>query len=355
MLRSLAFHGAAVLACVLAGVLQCSRPALGPTEARGSDTYARMCAVCHGAEGEGYKADRAPALAHEGFLSTVSDDFLRHAIVKGRPGTTMSAWGAERGGPLEASDVQDLVAFMRSWHRGKPRTLDERAPGGDRARGATLYAKECASCHGPDGTRGPNIQIGSREVLAFATNGFFRHAIREGRSGTPMPGFAATLGDQGVEDLLTFLRGIRPPPEPKPSAAAPVRAPPLPLGPVPLNPKGPEPKGFAMAPKGTPADVISRELRRGAKMALLDARAPTDYVHEHISGAVSVPFYDPAPYLNDLPRDAWLVCYCACPHAESKSLAAALVNAGFPKVTVLDEGIGYWRSKGYGVSTGQVP
>jgi rhodanese-related sulfurtransferase len=90
-------------------------------------------------------------------------------------------------------------------------------------------------------------------------------------------------------------------------------------------------------------------------MALLDARAPSDYVHEHIAGAVSVPFYDPAPYVNDLPKDAWLVCYCACPHAESKSLAQALVSRGFTKVTVLDEGIHHWRSKGYGVRTGPKP
>jgi len=354
MLRPLTLHGLTVIASVLAGVLECSRPALGPAETKGSETYARMCAVCHGAEGEGYKADRAPAIAHEGFLSTVTDEFLRHAIVRGRRNTTMSAWGVERGGPLTPEEVDEIVAFMRSWHRGRPRTLDERAPSGDRTRGAAIFAKDCASCHGRDGTGGPNIQIGSRDVLAFATNGFLRHAIREGRSGTPMPGFAAALGDQGVEDVLSFLRSVPAAPERAPQAA-PTRPPPLPLGPVPLNPRGPEPKGFSRAPKTTSSDVVSRELRRGAKMALLDARAPSDYTHEHIAGAVSVPFYDPSPYVNDLPKDAWLVCYCACPHAESKTLAQALVNRGFPKVTVLDEGIGYWRSKGYGVRTGPKP
>ena len=90
-------------------------------------------------------------------------------------------------------------------------------------------------------------------------------------------------------------------------------------------------------------------------MAILDARAPSDYLNEHIKGAVSVPFYDPSPYVDQLPRDAWLVCYCACPHAESGQLARKLVDQGFPKVTVLDEGLGVWRNRKYGTSEGADP
>ena len=35
--------------------------------------------------------------------------------------------------------------------------------------------------------------------------------------------------------------------------------------------------------------------------------------------------------------------------AESGQLAVKLREKGFTKVTVLDEGLGYWRSKDYGV------
>jgi rhodanese-related sulfurtransferase len=121
---------------------------------------------------------------------------------------------------------------------------------------------------------------------------------------------------------------------------------------VPLHPGGPEPRGFKLHPDTTPADVIHAQLAAGAKMALLDARAPTDYAVEHIAGAVSVPFYDPSPYLDKLPKHAWLVSYCACPHAESRELASKLLAAGFKKVTVLNEGLGYWKSKGYKTATG---
>jgi cytochrome c oxidase cbb3-type subunit 3/ubiquinol-cytochrome c reductase cytochrome c subunit len=70
---------------------------------------------------------------------------------------------------------------------------------------------------------------------------------------------------------------------------------------------------------------------------------------------VSVPFYDPAPYFAQLPKDAWLVCYCACPHAESGTLASKLQGAGFTKVTVLDEGLGVWRARHYETRTGPDP
>jgi cytochrome c oxidase cbb3-type subunit 3/ubiquinol-cytochrome c reductase cytochrome c subunit len=353
--RQLLQSALVVLCCVASGSLECGGTQLTATERRGSDVYERMCAVCHGVDGEGYKADQATALANPAFLASVSEAFLRRAITNGRGGTTMSAWGRERGGPLSRPDVDTLVAFIQSSATQPRAPLDERPVVGDASRGTALYARECMRCHGEHGTGGPNVNIGNGDFLSTASNGFLRYAIRGGRSGTVMRGFSATLGDPGVEDVLAVLRSwqsaavaaSRPPPPAKP--------PPVPLGPVPLNPRGPEPVGFRTSPATTPADLVKAQLDRGAKMALLDARAPSDYSTEHIAGAVSVPFYDPEPYVNALPRDAWLVCYCACPHAESGTLAKKLVDKGFTKVTVLDEGLGVWRSKKYGTRTGWDP
>ena len=100
---------------------------------------------------------------------------------------------------------------------------------------------------------------------------------------------------------------------------------------------------------------MKSQLDAKARFALLDARAPSDYAAEHIAGAVSVPFYDPAPYVDKLPKDAWLVCYCACPHAESGELARKLMEAGFSKVTVLDEGLRVWKERNYPTHTGDKP
>jgi cytochrome c oxidase cbb3-type subunit 3/ubiquinol-cytochrome c reductase cytochrome c subunit len=105
----------------------------------------------------------------------------------------------------------------------------------------------------------------------------------------------------------------------------------------------------------TSANTVKAQLDRGARLGVLDARAASDYLAGHIEGAVSVPFYDPDPYVAALPKDAWLVCYCACPHAESGQLAHKLEAKGLTKVTVLDEGLNYWRSRGYPTHSGADP
>jgi cytochrome c oxidase cbb3-type subunit 3/ubiquinol-cytochrome c reductase cytochrome c subunit len=337
---------------VVSGLLECGMPRT-PTVARGEQTYKLMCAVCHGKDGEGYAADHAPAIANSDFLASVTDQFLHAAIENGRSGSTMSAWSRNRGGPLGGADVDALIAAMRSTG-GRPAKLDESPLRGDSTHGAAIFARECAQCHGERGLGGTFVQIGNSELLVTASNGFLRYAIRDGRASAGMPAFESKLGDLVIDDVITYLRALQAAaPAAKRSTAA--KAPPIPLGPVPLHPRGPEPRDFRPYPGTTPADTIKRELDRGAKMALLDARAPSDYTNEHIAGAVSVPFYDPEPYFSALPTDAWLVAYCACPHAESRTLAQKLSEHGFPKVTVLDEGLGVWRGRKYPTQTGVLP
>jgi cytochrome c oxidase cbb3-type subunit 3/ubiquinol-cytochrome c reductase cytochrome c subunit len=344
---------------ISASVAECTKHEQTQVQ-HGGDLYGRMCAVCHGSVGEGYKADNATALSHPDFLASVSDDFLRKTILDGRSGTVMSAWGKDRGGPLQDSDVDAIIAYIRTWQTRPQATLDESPPSGDATRGAQIFAQQCERCHGKTGTQGPNVRIGNVDFLQSARNGFLRYAIRNGRLGTPMPSFELTLGPAGIEDVIALLRSWQTPATAQlahhelPPAPAP--AAPLALGPVPLNPGGPEPVGFHAHPAGkTGVDVVKRELDRGAKMAILDARAPTDYALEHIAGAVSVPFYDPDPYVPKLPKDAWLVCYCSCPSAESGQLCQKLFDKGFKKVTVLEEGLGVWKARKYPTHTGAQP
>ena len=336
-----------------------STPATATARAEGKAIYDRMCAVCHGKNGEGYVADRAPALRHPEFLASVSDNFLRHAIAYGRKGTTMSAWSKERGGPLNAVEIHQVREYIRSWETLPRAQLDERPLAGSAPRGQGTFLRECARCHGARGVSGPFTHLGEHGLLMTATNGFLRHAIRSGRNGTEMAAFGDKLGDQGIDDVIAFLREVEKQAaqaaQAEVATATPAKPPPIPLGKIPLNPGGPAPVGFKQYPETTKASVIHAQLKRGARMMLLDARASSDYLHEHIAGASSVPFYDPSPYLDKLPKNTWMVCYCACPHAESMSLAKKLVDAGFTKVTVLDEGLGFWKSQNFGTHTGTEP
>ncbi len=317
---------------------------------RGRELYGRMCAVCHGAHGEGYRADAAPALAQPDFLASVSDEFLDFAIAIGRARTPMSAWRTDQGGPLSAADIKSIIAFLRTWG-GPKATLDESNVHGDIPRGKAIFASKCESCHGKNAK---SVHILNRQWLTYAKPAFTRYAIAKGRPPTPMEGFAESLGKDGVEDVLGYLRSL-------PAWLVPgelvgsSRPPPIPLGPLPLNPHGPLPHGFRPFPAATSLAVIWRELRRRARVGIIDARAPSDYALSHIEGAVSVPFYDPTPYLDALPRNEWLVCYCACPHSESGALAQQLLDAGFTKVALLDEGFNAWTAAKHPTRTGTLP
>jgi cytochrome c oxidase cbb3-type subunit 3/ubiquinol-cytochrome c reductase cytochrome c subunit len=339
---------------VASGTLECGGTTPTAPERRGEKLYALMCSVCHGPTGQGYAADQAPSLTHADFLAAVEDGYLRLAILEGRGGTTMSAWSSFRSGPLSVDDASAVVAYLRSYGERPPVTLDNRPPvGGDATRGADLFARECATCHGARGVEGPFVGIGGFDLLRAASDGFLRKAIRDGRPGTAMPSFAGRLGDAGIDDILVLLRSWQ-----KSAPAVrkpPAKLPPLPLGPVPIHPQGPEPKGFTVTPQSTKIEIVKAQLDAGARMALLDARAPSDYIGEHITGAVSVPFYDPDPYFAQLPKDAWLVCYCSCPSAESGQLAQKLLKAGFTKVTVLEEGLRVWKAKKYPTGSGFEP
>src|SRR5580704_2824396 len=103
--RPLLECAAVVAACVVSGTLECGVHLPTEAERHGAQTYQRMCAVCHGAHGEGYAADQAPMLANTRLLASATDEFLRGAVDGGRGGTTMSAWGRMRGGPLTRGDT----------------------------------------------------------------------------------------------------------------------------------------------------------------------------------------------------------------------------------------------------------
>ncbi|HSO32575.1 MAG TPA: c-type cytochrome [Labilithrix sp.] len=342
-------HAVAPLAAlVLAAACSPDKSPDASSAEAGGASYARTCALCHGGRGEGYAADNATALNNPTFLATASDEFLRRSIARGRPGTTMSAWDRAHGGPYADADLQGLAAFVRSWQTTPTIALATAPIAGDVSRAAPVYAARCASCHGATGTEGPNVRLANAEFLALASDEFLRHAIVHGRPGTAMKPFEAELKVEEIGDVVALLRSWA---RPIATGDAPI---PGSLGPVVLNANGPEPS-FVVGNRFTQADTIHAELARGAAMGFLDARAPSDYVAGHITGANDVPFYEAADHLFALPKDKWLVSYCACPHAESGRLADTLLANGFTKVTILDEGFFVWRDRGYPVTTGPNP
>ena len=325
-------------------------PSAGGDPARGAELYGTYCSLCHGDEGEGYKADQANALAHPEFLATATDELLRRALVRGRPGTTMSAWHVDAGGPLEDEDIDDIIALIRSWQTTPSLDVHGYIPDGVASRAEDLYDIRCASCHGDQGQNGLYMSISNPEFLASASDGYLHHALVVGRAEAGMPAFGTALTPQQIDDLVVLIRSWQVDP-----AAQPEVLPDVQEDQLILNPDGVEPEFELDAEGRVSVKQVEAAYDAGARMVLLDARLPSEYLHGHISGAVSMPFYSVGEYVDWFDPDVWVVAYCACPHAESGVAADALKDAGFTKVTVINEGYDAWVEDGYPTKEGPNP
>jgi mono/diheme cytochrome c family protein/rhodanese-related sulfurtransferase len=328
----------------LAGSVERARaePPRAAPEATGAALYARYCKLCHAADGTGYAADNAPSLVSRTFLASASDAFIASGIRSGRPNTAMAAYGKALGGPLDDAQIAAIVRHLRT--KGPSASaLPPYAPSGNAARGAALFARECRKCHGSDDKRRTGPQLHNAEFLAAASPAFLRHAIAHGRPPTRMPAYAGRLKPGQIDDLVTWLVSLR---REDPRSSAPTGAVPENL-PLILHPDGAAPEFDLRNGRFVAAEQVARALAEQRRMIVIDARSPSDWIQFRIPGAVPIPYYDSAK-LDRIPNDGtWIVAYCACPHHASGEVVDALRRRGFTRTAVLDEGILYWRQKGY--------
>ena len=178
----------------------------------GQKLYAVNCIGCHGTEGEG-RVGMGPRLASESFLAAASDEMLLATISKGRPGSTMAAWGNMLG----ASQVDALVAYVRSMVPHEPATLDEAPLAGDITAGEEVFSTICAMCHGRNGggymESSSGTGIGRKVFIDEVSNGYLRYIIKNGKTQTKMKSFredaptaVANLTDKQIEDVIAYMR-----------------------------------------------------------------------------------------------------------------------------------------------------
>ncbi len=183
----------------------------------GALLYARNCAACHGADGRG---GVGVPLALPDFLATASDDYLRRTIRLGRPGRVMPAFPH-----LSDAEVEAIVRHIRGFAPGvKPRALPAAPVRGDPERGAALYRRHCAACHGPNGEGGKGTGVtfsrprdlpiiapalNNPGFLAAASDAQIKATLMWGRKGTPMPSFLEQgLTERDIDDVVAFVRGF---------------------------------------------------------------------------------------------------------------------------------------------------
>jgi mono/diheme cytochrome c family protein len=90
---------------------------------QGGDLYGFNCVSCHGPDGVG---GIGPALNSQQFLTSADDTQIKALIAVGIPGSLMSAYALDFGGPLTSEQIDALTAYLRSWEEDAPDNPDWR-------------------------------------------------------------------------------------------------------------------------------------------------------------------------------------------------------------------------------------
>ena len=93
-------------------------------QSEGEQIWSVNCGSCHGLNGEG---GVGPSLNSKQFLQASSDDQTSLLVSVGVPGTQMSAYSQDFGGPLTSEQIKSVAVFMRSWEPDAPDNPEWRA------------------------------------------------------------------------------------------------------------------------------------------------------------------------------------------------------------------------------------
>jgi len=172
--------------------------------ALGKSAFADNCAPCHGAGGAGARG--YPNLVDNKWLWGGSLDQIALTIAHGaRAGDdaghqgSMPAFG--RDGLLKPDEISTVADYVRSLS-GLPTT-----PGADLARGAKIFADNCAVCHGPEGKG--NREVGAPNLtdniwLYGPEKRTIMEGIINGRGGV-MPAWGGKLDDATIKALTVYV------------------------------------------------------------------------------------------------------------------------------------------------------
>jgi mono/diheme cytochrome c family protein len=130
--------------------------------------------------------------------------------VRGVAGTSMPAYASRPAGALAAvlRHIQELPragASRKNWAAGAGHTVSPE-------RGADLYSRACAGCHGANGEGKVGPALANPGFQKAASAEYVAATIARGRAGTPMPSFGRDsvayqrLTAPEILDLTAFVR-----------------------------------------------------------------------------------------------------------------------------------------------------
>jgi len=162
-----------------------------PDQKAGKKRYLQVCSVCHGKDGRARTGLGAKNLVY----SNLSLKGLIHTIRSGRSGTMMSA----KFHQLRNTDILNIASYVYR--------LRYKA---NKQHGATLYGKNCLSCHAaPD-----HIQLTSKaaspSTIYDLDNRQLELRIRHGRHVNRAGTHVTSLSPDDIQDIISYMRDGKP-------------------------------------------------------------------------------------------------------------------------------------------------
>lgn len=185
-----------------------------------------VCAGCHGEFGQGGKEGEYPRLA--GLPAAFTARQLHLFRERKRPNMAMIEYVDDRQMP--DSDIQDVSIYLAGIElKTRLSPVDETAPGfdayarlleskrlmqipratGDQERGAKIYRKECASCHGREGEGDQEQAV---PLLAGQYTSYLWRQVEKYRAGIrihdpdqPEDKLLMDFDDSEIQDIFAYL------------------------------------------------------------------------------------------------------------------------------------------------------
>ncbi|MEZ4742415.1 MAG: c-type cytochrome [Bdellovibrionota bacterium] len=192
---------------------------------RGSEVF-NICAACHGPAGEGNLALQAPSIAGlpAWYVQAQIEKFrtgARGAHPKDVAGLRMRSMARALYNKEDIESVSKYVESLKLVELKKD-TVMESKHAATEIKGSVIAGEEryklCSSCHGPEGKGmqaigGPPLTQSSDWYLLKQLKNF-KQGIRGGDAqkdptGATMKGMAATLDEQAMKDVITYIQTLR--------------------------------------------------------------------------------------------------------------------------------------------------
>lgn len=187
--------------------------ARAPEALSGAALFAAKCSTCHQTSGQG--TDVYPPLAGNSVVTAADPSAMIAVIVNGRTGPlavngkTFNGQMPTWKGQLTNADIASVATYVRSaWdNNASPVTEQEVAAAGSPVSiqvGASIFAKNCAACHGAKGDGGIGPALAGNPHVNIANPTMMLTTIVQGRN--EMPSWRGQLAASDIAAVASFVR-----------------------------------------------------------------------------------------------------------------------------------------------------